>query len=87
MKSVQIPESLFFSLCRYHLQPPDELGCEELEREIQAGLEAKLEAMQRRQLYTAYKDTRATPEAREAARQAYLDMVGMLPGWRWNTSP
>lgn len=84
-KAVQIPEELFFSLCRFHLLA-DQLDAddeEELAQAIQDGLQTKLEAMQRRQLYTAYKDTRAAPEAREAARQAYLDMVGMLPGWRW----
>lgn len=90
MKNVQIPEELFFNLCRYHLAADelDELDEDELlelMKQIKDGLKAKLEAMQRRQLYTAYKDTKATPESREAARQAYLDMVGMLPGYRWSS--
>lgn len=79
-KAVQIPEELFFEICRYHLLELDDLDAAQA---IQDGLRAKLEAMRRRQLYTAYKDTRAAPEAREAARQAYLDLVGMLPGYRW----
>ena len=85
MKSVQIPEELFFQICRLCLQTSEELEdweAEELNQAVQSGLQAKLEAMQRRQLYTLYKDTRAAPEAREAARQAYLDMVGMFPAWR-----
>lgn len=87
MKNVQIPEDLFFSLCRFHLLA-DQLDAddeEELAQAIQDGLQAKLEAMQRRALYSAYKDTKASPEARQEARKAYLDMVGMLPGWRWNS--
>lgn len=87
MKNVQIPEDLFFSLCRFHLLA-DQLDAddeEELAQAIQDGLQAKLEAMQRRALYSAYKDTKASPEARQEARKAYLDMVGMLPGWRWDS--
>lgn len=86
-KAVQIPEELFFSLCRFHLLA-DQLDAddeEELAQAIQDGLQAKLEAMQRRALYSAYKDTKASPEARQEARKAYLDMVGMLPGWRWDS--
>ena len=87
MKTVQIPESLFFDLCRFHLQDPieDEAEAVELLESIETGLKSKLEAMQRRAAYSAYKDTKATPEAREAARQAYLDMVAMLPGYRWGS--
>lgn len=86
-KSVQIPEDLFFSLCRYHLLADqlDELDGEELGREIETGLKTKLEAMQRRAAYSAYKDTKASPADREAARQQYLDLVGMLPGFRWSS--
>lgn len=84
-KAVQIPEELFFQICRLCLQLEEleDWEAEELDQAVRNGLQAKLEAMQRRQLYTLYKDTKAAPEAREAARQAYLDMVGMLPGWRW----
>ena len=85
-KNVQIPESLFFNLCRYHLLPDlDDLDADELARDIQNGLQEKLEAMQRRAAYSAYKDKSQSPEAREAARQAYLDLVGMLPGYRWDS--
>ena len=84
MKSVQIPESLFFDLCRFHLGEPleSEEAAEVLEG-IENGLQTKLEAMQRRLLYSMYKDTKAPPEARQEARKAYLDMVAMLPDYRW----
>ena len=84
MKNVQIPEDLFWELCRFHLGEPLEAdeAADALER-IDEGLRNKLEAMQRRALYSIYKDTKASPKDREAARQAYLDMVGMLPGYRW----
>ena len=87
MKSVQIPEELFFALCRYHLLADqlDELDGEELEREIETGLMAKLDAMRKRAAYTAYKDKSLSPAEREAARQQYLDLVGMLPDWRWDS--
>lgn len=85
MKHVQIPEDLFWSLCRYHLLDLDTDDAEETAQDIERGLTAKLEAMQRRAAYSAYKDRSLSPEAREAARQAYLDLVGMLPDWRWSS--
>lgn len=82
-KNVQIPEDLFFEVCRYHLLDLDAEDAQDIAQAIQDGLRAKLEAMQRRAAYSAYKDRSLSPEAREAARQQYLDLVGMLPGWRW----
>lgn len=92
-KSVMIPEDLFWTLCRYHIpdvgpgDPDINLFVWKgmMEDEIISGLEAKLDAMERRAEYSAYKDTSLSPEAREAARQRYLDLVGMLPGYRWST--
>lgn len=86
MKSVQIPESLFWDLCRFHLQDPmeSEEAAEVLEA-IETGLQAKLEAMQRRAAYSAYKDRSLSPEARQEARKAYLDMKAMLPDYRWES--
>ena len=87
-KTVQIPQELFFELCRFHLTDTDSLEeweVTDLLQTVENGLKTKLEAMQRRALYSAYKDTKASPEARQEARKAYLDMVGMLPGYRWET--
>ena len=84
-KNVQIPEDLFFDLCRFHLLDLEDEDAQDTAQVIQDGLRAKLEAMQRRAAYTAYKDRSLSPEAREAARQQYLDLVGMLPGFRWSS--
>ena len=50
--------------------------------EIKKGLEDKLEAMVRRELYTKYK-TAPTEEEREKARQEYLKKVGMYRSFCW----
>lgn len=71
MKNIQISEELFFALLKYHLVEIDDVL-----PEIKKGLEDKLEAMVRRDLYTKYK-TAPTEEEREKARQEYLDKVGI----------
>ena len=50
--------------------------------EIKRGLEEKLEAMVKRDLYTKYK-TAPTEEEREKARLKYLDAVGMHEDFRY----
>ena len=77
LKQVQISEELFFTLIKYHL-----LEMEEVSPQIKKGLEAKLEAMVKRELYTKYK-TAPTEEEREKARQEYLNKVGMHSDFRW----
>lgn len=77
MKNIQIPEGLFLELVKYHL-----LDMDECQNEIQKGLEQKIDAMVRHQLYTAYK-TAPTEGEREKARQDYLDKVGMHRDFRW----
>ena len=77
MKMVQIPESLFAALMKYHI-----LEIEDCLPEIKTGLEEKYEAMMRRELYTKSK-TAKTEAEREEARQAYLDRVGMHRDFRW----
>ena len=77
MKMVQIPESLFVELMKYHV-----LGIEDSMPKIKIGLEQKFEAMMRRELYTKSK-TANTQAEREAARNAYLDKIGMHRDFRW----
>ena len=77
MKMVQIPESLFVELMKYHV-----LGIEDSLPKIKNGLEQKYEAMMRRELYTKSK-TGETEAEREKARKAYLDKVGMHRDFRW----
>lgn len=81
MKNVQIPYDLFLALLQYHLMMDDDY-----EDEIRYGLEQKLEAMVRHELYAKYK-TAPTPEEQEAARQRYLDERGIPQSYRWTTSP
>ena len=75
--NVQIPESLFFSLVRYHLID-DHADAEQIKKQ----LDDKLDALLRRAYFTRYK-TGATDEEREKARQQYLDSAGILPDFRW----
>lgn len=77
LKMIQIPESLFMALMKYHM-----LEMEECLPEIKSGLEGKLEAMVKRELYTKSK-TAETEAEREEARKKYLDKVGMHRDFRW----
>jgi hypothetical protein len=79
-KSVQIPEKLFAEIGMYFLLDRRE---ESLENAIKAGLNEKIEATVRHELYTRYK-TAATPEQQEAARRDYLDRVGISTDFRWD---
>lgn len=81
-KNVQIPQELLYDLFRYFLTDQDPDDQEYTQEAIVTALEAKLEALARHELYTQSK-TADTPEAREAARQAYLDRVGMRQSYRW----
>lgn len=67
MKNVQILYELFVDLVLFHLN-----GEDDLDEDIQQGLEEKLDSMLNRQLYSQYK-TAPTEEQREQARQDYLD--------------
>ena len=77
MKNVQISEELFSSLVAYHL-----VGIERVLPAIESGLEKKMEAFIKRELYTKYKLS-ATDEEKEEARQAYLDKCGVPESFRW----
>lgn len=73
LKNVQISEELFVALLKYHLVEMDDVL-----PQIKKGLEEKLEAVVRRDLYTKYK-TAPTEEERERARQEYLGKGGNAP--------
>ena len=77
MKNVQISQELFVTLLHYHLS-----GENEYEEVIEQGLEQKLDAMLRHELYAQYK-TAPTEEQREQARQEYLDRRGVPESFRW----
>ena len=76
-KNVTISEELFVDLVKYFLA---DIRLDE--DRIRFGLQAKLEAMVKRELYTKYK-TAGTPEEREKARQEYLEKVGIPEDFRW----
>lgn len=78
-KRLQIEESLFLDLLKWHLA---DLQDSDRGERIRSGLQAKLDAIVRRELFTASK-TAATPEEREAARKAYLDAIGLSEDFRW----
>lgn len=77
MKNVQIPYDLFMALVEYHLAYDYDCA-----KEIRQGLEQKLDALVRHELYAKYK-TAPTVEEREQARQQYLDKRGIFPDFRW----
>lgn len=71
-KQVHISEDLFIRLCRYHLVEDNSQ-----EEAIKHGLSEKLEAITRRELYSK------AVKGDEAARQEYLDRVGISEAFRW----
>lgn len=74
-KSVTIKETLFMDLVKYFLVNVREDG-------IRFELQEKLDALVKRELYTKYKTAKSSAE-REAARQEYLEKVGILKDFRW----
>ena len=64
-------------LVEYHLGYDDEY-----DDEIRQGLEQKLDALMRHELYAKYKAA-PSAEEREQARQEYLDRRGVFPDFRW----
>lgn len=85
MKKIQITQELFVKMLKYFYGEEFELDDDELcelYREIKSGIDKKLDAISRRSYYTEYK-TADTDEAKEKARQNYLDAVGMHRDFRY----
>ena len=85
MKKIQIPQELFVKMLKYFYGEEFELDDDELcelYSEIKSGFDKKLDAISRRDYYTEYK-TADTAEAKEQARQKYLDAVGMHRDFRY----
>lgn len=72
LKSVQILEELFMKILKYH-----RLGVEEESEGNKNGLNEKLEAMERNQLYTKYKTDKNDVE-KQKVRKRYVDKKGVL---------
>lgn len=77
---VQITSLLFIRIVLYIMDHADPEDPEY--REIMSGIEAKLDALIRHDLYTKYK-TADTLSEREQARLEYLDRVGVRSSFRW----
>lgn len=85
MKKIQITQDLFVKILKYFYSEEFELDDDELcelYREIKSGIDKKLDAISRRSYYTEYK-TADTDEAKEKARQKYLDAVSMHRDFRY----
>ena len=80
IKNVQISQELFVALLHILCVTNEILA--EYEEIIEQGLEQKLDAMLRHELYAQYK-TAPTEEQREQARQEYLDRRGVPESFRW----
>ena len=68
-KTVQIDYHLFIDLCTFILDHSDD--ADPRFDSIVSGLSSKLDAMRRREIYSAYK-TGSTEEERSLAREQYL---------------
>ena len=67
MKSVQIPYDLFVALVEYHLAYDDDYA-----EEIHRGLEQKLDAMVRHELYAKYKTAPTAEEREQPGRNTWI---------------
>ena len=79
-KNVQISLGLFVALARIVLFDDDDPELYELAKK---GIESKFDSMYKHELFTKYHNKNLSPAEREAARQKYLDEVGMHPDFRW----
>ena len=85
MKKIQITQDLFVKILKYFYSEEFELDDDELcelYRDIKKDIDQKLDAISKRNYYTEYK-TADTDEAKEQARQKYLDAVGMHKDFRY----
>lgn len=71
---LKISEELFIMLCRYHLL---DVRDDEVSMSIRRGLCEKLDAIERRTLYSQ------AVKGDEEARKKYLDLIGMKNEFRW----
>lgn len=78
-KEIKIPLETFLKL--YKIICTD-LATENDLQTTKIYLETKFDALMRHELYTQYK-TAPTDKERKAARQKYLDMVGIPENFRW----
>lgn len=78
-KNIQISQELFLELVRYFCL--DDVSNERCNN-IKNALETKLDKLAKHEIYSASKCAE-TSEQREAARQRYLDLVGIHKDFRY----
>ena len=79
-KNILISYELFLDMIDYIADHPDDSDYRYAN--IATGVNSKLDAMTRRELYTVYK-TGATNETRAMAKEQYMDMMGIPNSYRW----
>lgn len=83
-KSVQIPETFLKDVYRLVLLLDGvelSLDTQNIVESLRTQIEAKIERIERHELYTQSKTGAA--DQREQARQKYLDKTGVHPDWRY----
>ena len=84
-KNIMLPFSLFIDLFRLIILLDDydlDYKTRTMVIHLEDALNKKLDAIQKREVYTEYKMA-STDEEREQARQKYLDLAGIHRDWRW----
>jgi len=69
---------LIIALDDYELEP----NIRNRVKSLEMAIENKLEAMERRKVFTEYKTAEPSTEDRETKRQKYLELVGVHRDWR-----
>jgi len=84
MANMLLPEEFVTEVYRLvalldgHINDPQ---LDELRSKIESQIEAKIEALKKREAFTKYKSSGQGSE-REAARKEYLDLAGIHKDWR-----
>ena len=83
-KNVQIPYDLFARIaiyfdCKDMFSPEMVL---DIEQKIKSGVWAKIEALERREIFSQYKTSAVGSVEREQLRKKYLDAAGIHSEWR-----
>lgn len=84
-KNVLLPETILVDIYRliFYLEDYElDYNVHNIIKRLENSINAKLEAKEKRRAYTEYK-LGETDEAKETARQKYLELAGIHCDWRW----
>ncbi len=85
-KNIQIPETLWDNLVTWFGNDFDDLNeweTKELYNNIVSQMSQKMEKIALHEYYSIYKNKATSPEAKEVARQNYLNLRGIPQSFRW----